>query len=313
MKCKITCTPAPHATWFTVEELAWLETFLPEITKLTKTSGKGSGKARTSLYNKVLDKFAEKFPYRHPEAHPEYEFTDQQKALAMEPNDHTQLRSRIRSKLSLASRNERSEGSAKKPRVRKARGPRSTKGGGDSVPSPPPSVDDEDSDSSEQDDEPEKTEGSARKERRGTTRVAKASLPAILEKLGPRYGTSKWDKDDMNFALRWMGEMVEQSWAEVDEVTLRERQGQLHLNVEKLVGLLQHAMGAEVSLNAVYHDGARVQIASACSSGFDGFGKTKEAKAGQEGVYRFAKKAIGERLFTAREPSLVVFRTKALK
>ncbi|KAG9095327.1 hypothetical protein FS749_010637 [Ceratobasidium sp. UAMH 11750] len=91
-ECKIRCTVALHGSWFTVEELAWLDSFLPKLRRLTTTSGMEGGKARRELYNEVQRTFAERFPYRNAQAHPDYEFTAEQKALTMGLSDQEKLR-----------------------------------------------------------------------------------------------------------------------------------------------------------------------------------------------------------------------------
>ncbi|KAG9086174.1 hypothetical protein FS749_003857 [Ceratobasidium sp. UAMH 11750] len=294
MKCKITCTPGTHAAWFTVEETAWLETFLPEITDLTEQSGKGTGKARSALYDRIREEFTKKFPYRDPEANPQYEYTPEQRALAMKATDRDQLRGRIRSKVSLASRNKHAEGTAGKSRSRPARGPGSSKSVGDNVPSPPPTVHEDDGD----DPHPfvdtpkdKSTEGSSWCAHGGGDR---ADLEQILKALGPRYQTSSADKEQMKWVLKTLGDMIEESWAEIDERTLRERQGQLLLLSNHLIKLLQHALGAEVVLHAVYHDGKKIQVNSASSSRMTDYEDSSRAETSRKSVFRFAERKIGE-------------------
>ncbi|KAG9086372.1 hypothetical protein FRC06_003132 [Ceratobasidium sp. 370] len=143
MKCAITCTPTGGRGWFTVEESSWLSKYVSQTAALTKKRGKGAGKAWEQFYTEVITKFLKQFPYRDPASNPGIKFTKEQASLVMTDIDRGQLRSRVRSVLSLRQRIEKP--SARKSRVvsRRARSSRSV---GESVPSPPESVDDDDGD-----------------------------------------------------------------------------------------------------------------------------------------------------------------------
>ncbi|KAG8706758.1 hypothetical protein FRC08_000868 [Ceratobasidium sp. 394] len=294
-KCRIVCTPGTHTAWFTLEETAWLETFLPEIARLTEQSGKGVGKARSAFYDKIREDFTKKFPYRDPEAYPQYEYSPEQRALAMKQTDRELLRGRIRSKLSLASHNERAEGTVTKLKPRPPHAPGSSKSVGDDVPSPPPTIDDDDEDVEDEhaDDRQAKTKA-AEKSRRHAQGDAVPGLVDILQHLGLRYETSAQDKTNMNWVLKTLGEMTDKSWAAIDKPALQERQGQLMLILRHLLTVLQHTMGVELAVQAVYHDGKTIQVTSESSSRLTDFEFSNRAEASRKAVFQWAKRKIGK-------------------
>ncbi|KAG9095332.1 hypothetical protein FS749_010642 [Ceratobasidium sp. UAMH 11750] len=134
---------------------------------------------------------------------------------------------RIRSKVSLASRNERAEGATTNSRARPGRAEGSKKSAKDDMPSSPLTVHEDDENEEDDMDAPvgqnpqegKCVQGSGRHASREATYT---ELETVLDTLGPCYETSRQVKETMDRALKTLGEMVKRSWAAVDEPELRE-------------------------------------------------------------------------------------------
>ncbi|KAG8729832.1 hypothetical protein FRC10_003413 [Ceratobasidium sp. 414] len=98
--CDICCTPLKGRN-FTVEEVAWLDGFLPQVQELNVNKGPGAGKDHEDFYDHIEQQFLAKFGYCIPDRHTSYKFTQEQKECMWDDHEATMLRSQLRTKLSL--------------------------------------------------------------------------------------------------------------------------------------------------------------------------------------------------------------------
>ncbi|KAG8731345.1 hypothetical protein FRC10_001788, partial [Ceratobasidium sp. 414] len=225
--------------WFTVEEELWLNRWRPEVQQLSNLEGAKVKQAQTEFYTNLVADFLNVFPHRDPNHNPDWIFTSEQLQLAMSQKDRQALRNvrlrvgadfhlttslprlqRMRSKLC---------GPDKGPPDPAAQAPNANTPG-TAVPSPPGSPAPTKEDQQECRAVPqEEASTSAPTEMRD---CFEASDPRIncagpldletqLRMAGPRYRTSAEDIAESRDLIKWLNEVVNTSWAEVEEAELR--------------------------------------------------------------------------------------------
>ncbi|KAG8728870.1 hypothetical protein FRC10_004507, partial [Ceratobasidium sp. 414] len=253
--CDIRCTPLKGGN-FTVEEVAWLDGFLPQVQELTANKGLGAGKDREDFYDRIEQQFLAKFVYHVPDCHTGYKFTQEQKECAWDDREATMLRSRLRTKLSSRAR-KMGDGHTDSPAQSKRR---------------------KESDFAARDEEAIAEQPSGR----SANRQDLDELSQTLEDLGPFYMWTMKTIARYEQAVRDVCEMVGENWAELPEKLLRKRQAKVFPALATIIHFLGEATGTEIHANLVWHDGQTTVS-----------GLTPEGEASHQNFLEYARENIG--------------------
>ncbi|KAG9123280.1 hypothetical protein FRC07_015150 [Ceratobasidium sp. 392] len=236
------------------------------------------------FFDKLCEEFYTKFPYRDPKRHPGLTFTPQQQQLAMNKEEKSKLRTRIIDKL------------GKKRRQTDKRTRRT------SVSSV---IDLESSD----EDEPASIAPKSVHEQARPVEVLKQDLKPLsdipkrqsvdldivplLNRLDLSYYESDIDKQGLNDIIDRLKDMGPASWAQADEKELRRRQSQLPSILNRILGILGQATGAEIHLDALWHDGGQdLNAYSTSTERSSTFTDSEQARQGRSGFFAFVKEQL---------------------
>ncbi|KAG8709125.1 hypothetical protein FRC08_018529 [Ceratobasidium sp. 394] len=142
-----------------------------------------------------------------------------------------------------------------------------------------------------------KGKAAARAPEKKSARTQDNPVEALFRRLGPQFKTTATGVTDLEFAVNLLRQMEPGSWAEVEELTLRDRQQQLLGLTQGLIDFLGRATGAEMHLEAVWHDGEDLRMG--CASTSRDWLVSQASAQSREDFVGFVEETVGSTIITS--------------
>ncbi|KAG9123281.1 hypothetical protein FRC07_015151 [Ceratobasidium sp. 392] len=234
------------------------------------------------FYGKLCEDFYENFTYRDPKRHPGWTFTPEQQALAMNKEERSRLRRRIVKKLQKV--RDRNKGS-KRTSLATATDVESS---------------DEDEPAPAASRSVHEQGEAAENSKRASTALDDIAIDLTadlhtapeLDGFDLAYYESDAGEQVLNDMMDELTEMGPASWAQVNEKQLQHRQARLPSILHQILGILGRATGAEIHLDALWHDGRNMQTCSASTERLSAFADSEKACEGRSNFLAFVREHL---------------------